>query len=154
MTDAELEELLETLNRRVGVETAPVVTEVDRSMIRRFAVAIGDDDPLYVDEAYARSTRFGGIVAPPTFVAAFVEGHFPEIVVQDLPFARMLHSEDVVTLDRLIRPGDVVTARARYAQAWASRTQRGPRVYQGADLILTDAEQERIANVRIVTISF
>jgi len=36
--------------------------------IRYFALATGDSNPLYHNEAEARQSRFGGIVAPPTFV--------------------------------------------------------------------------------------
>ena len=35
-----------------------------------FARAIGDDNPVYRDEDAARAAETGGIVAPPTFIAA------------------------------------------------------------------------------------
>jgi acyl dehydratase len=35
--------------------------------IRRWALSIGDDNPLYVDPAYAKKTRWGRVVAPPGF---------------------------------------------------------------------------------------
>lgn len=41
-----------------------VVTE---DLIRNFAYGIGDPNPLWRDPAYARGTRWGGIIAPPTF---------------------------------------------------------------------------------------
>ncbi|MGH7779189.1 MAG: FAS1-like dehydratase domain-containing protein [Candidatus Binataceae bacterium] len=41
--------------------------EVERGAIRRFAEAIGDPNPLFNDEREARNTRFGGMIAPPTF---------------------------------------------------------------------------------------
>ena len=34
--------------------------------VAAFARALGDDNPLYTDEAAARRGPFGGIVAPPT----------------------------------------------------------------------------------------
>ena len=154
MTDEELAPILQRLEGRIGTTTPAVTTEVDRSMIRRFARAIGDESPLHRDEAYARTTRFGTIVAPPTFVAAFVDGHFPEIVVQDLPFERMLHAHDEIDMARPIRDGDTVTAFARYEGARAERGTRGLRLYQWAVLRLDDAQGERIADVRISTVSF
>ena len=42
--------------------------EVGPAAIRYFALALGDDNPLYQDSAAASATRFGGIMAPPTFV--------------------------------------------------------------------------------------
>jgi acyl dehydratase len=35
--------------------------------VRRFAICIGDDNPLFVDPSYAKSTRWGGVIAPPAF---------------------------------------------------------------------------------------
>jgi acyl dehydratase len=42
--------------------------EIGRASIRYFALAIGDDNPLYIDDAYARAAGYPSIIAPPTFV--------------------------------------------------------------------------------------
>ena len=42
--------------------------EVTPDGIRHFVNGYGDDNPLYCDEAYAAGTRWGGLIAPPTFV--------------------------------------------------------------------------------------
>lgn len=39
-----------------------------RAGIRYFALALGDENPLYVDEAYAREAGYPSVIAPPTFV--------------------------------------------------------------------------------------
>ncbi len=43
---------------------------VEASHIMMFARAVGDANPIYCDEAHARETEPGGIIAPPTFVQA------------------------------------------------------------------------------------
>ena len=43
--------------------TKPVT--LTQEVISQFARLIGDDNPLYHDEEYAKSTPYGGIVAPP-----------------------------------------------------------------------------------------
>jgi acyl dehydratase len=35
--------------------------------VRRFAICIGDDNPLFTDPDYAARTRWGGVIAPPAF---------------------------------------------------------------------------------------
>ncbi len=40
---------------------------VTEDLIRHFAYAVGDPNPLWRDPDYARGTRWGGIIAPPTF---------------------------------------------------------------------------------------
>ena len=41
---------------------------VTQDLIRHYADAIGDKNPLWRNEEYARRTRWGGIIAPPTFM--------------------------------------------------------------------------------------
>jgi len=41
---------------------------VEAGHIMMFARAIGDANPIYYDENYAKTTEPGGVIAPPTFV--------------------------------------------------------------------------------------
>ena len=46
----------------------PVVHRVVTAyQIRHFAEGMGDENPLWLDDRYARNTKWGGIIAPPTF---------------------------------------------------------------------------------------
>ena len=40
---------------------------VEASHIMMFARSVGDANPIYHDEEYAKKTDLGGIIAPPTF---------------------------------------------------------------------------------------
>jgi acyl dehydratase len=53
----------------IGRETEELESwdESTKTELRRFSQAIPDPDPLYWDEAYAKQTRFKGMVAPPLF---------------------------------------------------------------------------------------
>jgi acyl dehydratase len=70
------------LNKRKGAVIIPPPTHVlieseyqqsqnnkfvTEDLIRHFAYAVGDPNPLWRDPDYARGTRWGGIIAPPTF---------------------------------------------------------------------------------------
>jgi acyl dehydratase len=37
-------------------------------VIRHFADGLGDTNPLWTDEEYAKRTKWGGIIAPPCFL--------------------------------------------------------------------------------------
>ena len=50
--------------------------------IKRFAQAIGDPNPLYYDEEFAKTTRHRGIIAPPLFCQTFI---FEDVPVNQLP---------------------------------------------------------------------
>jgi len=65
---------LDSLRRLIGVPIADTVEpwcyEVTRDNVRHYAHGIGDDNPLWSDPAYAAGTRYGRLVAPPSFVFA------------------------------------------------------------------------------------
>ena len=48
----------------------PLVFEVEKGAIIKFAEAIEDPNPLYRDEEYAKKSRFGGIIMPPLMRSA------------------------------------------------------------------------------------
>ena len=48
----------------------PWCHEATRDNIRHYAHGIGDDNPLWCDPDYAAKTRYGGIVALPSFLFA------------------------------------------------------------------------------------
>ncbi len=58
----------------VGRTTPPMLNEVEKGAIRRFAEALGDYNPAYFDAEYARASGFNGIVAPPSFPLSFTAG--------------------------------------------------------------------------------
>jgi len=66
------DDALDALRRRIGVPITdtlePWCHEATRDNIRHYAHGIGDDNPLWCDPDYAAGTRYGGIVAPPSFL--------------------------------------------------------------------------------------
>lgn len=78
MTEAARDELgsriddkdIEALRREIGVEAAipQYNTVASEDAIRHYVLGLGDDNPRWLDPAYAAKTRWGGILAMPTFV--------------------------------------------------------------------------------------
>jgi acyl dehydratase len=68
------DEGLDALRRMIGVRITETVEpwcyEVTRDSIRHYAHGIGDDNPLWCDPEYAARSRYGRLVAPPSFVFA------------------------------------------------------------------------------------
>lgn len=53
----------------------PQTFAVERRHIRDFANAIGDSNPLWQDPEFAQSVGYKDVLAPPTFIHAFVPHH-------------------------------------------------------------------------------
>ena len=111
----------EMRQQAIGRESYPVTTEVEKGAIINFARAIGDDNPLFSDEAVARSSRYGGLVAPPTFLRS-ASSLRPELPFE-LPLNRMLDGGSDWEYFEPIRPGDQITTVTRIADV-SERTGR------------------------------
>ena len=101
----------EMRQRAIGQESAPKTMEVEKGAIIKFAQAIGDDNPLYNDEVAARESRFGGLIAPPTFLRSAVTAR-PELPF-DVPFERVLDGGSDWEYFAPVRPGDQITSVSR-----------------------------------------
>jgi acyl dehydratase len=68
------DDALDALRRLIGVPIVETVEpwcyEVTRDNIRHYAHGIGDNNPLWCEPEYAATTRYGDVVAPPSFVFA------------------------------------------------------------------------------------
>lgn len=63
-------ELYEAMKRHVGHQDEIAIGAIHRREFQRFAVAAGDRNPLYFDEAAARAAGYAGLVVPPLFLSA------------------------------------------------------------------------------------
>ena len=57
----------ESLEKYVGKPMGPALVAPDPvnvPMIRHWVAALDDRNPVYLDEAFAKTTRHGGLVAP------------------------------------------------------------------------------------------
>ncbi len=115
------------VRKQIGTRSEPRVVEVERGAIRRFAEAIGDANPLFSDEAAARTTRFGGMIAPPTFCRS-LGGAIPEIRI-DMPEFRGLDGGSEWEYLEPIRPGDRITMVSRIADIQERSGRLGPMVF-------------------------
>jgi acyl dehydratase len=109
----------------VGRESEPWTVEVERGMIQRFAEALGDPNPIYVDEAAARAAGHAALVAPPTFPAALaVNERFRHSL--DLGTRLVLHGEQQIEYGRAVVAGDRLTIRSRVAEVLERPGSSGP----------------------------
>ncbi|MBM3638180.1 MAG: hypothetical protein FJW98_01960 [Actinobacteria bacterium] len=118
--DADKKAFHEQLLGFVGVQTGPArlaPDEVNIPMIRHLVESVGDKNPIYLDDAAAKASRHGEIVAPPTMLQAWVMGGItppphPESYEQ---MNRLLFSKGFTSVvatnceqvyDRYVKPGD------------------------------------------------
>ncbi|WDL98000.1 MaoC family dehydratase N-terminal domain-containing protein [Alicyclobacillus sp. ALC3] len=125
----------------VGRSSTPVKNEVEKGAIRKFAEAIGDPNPLYRDEQYAAGTRYGRIVAPPTFSRSFDFGDIPEF---ELPFAGLIHGSQEFSYKKPICAGDVVYCSNKLVDVFEKSGSLGTMVFLVFEQTVADEAGEHL----------
>ena len=98
----------EMRQQAIGQKSAPRTIDVEKGAIIKFAQAIEDDNPVFNDDQAARETRYGGLIAPPTFLRSVAVDRptYPF----DLPFNRLLDGGSDWEYFHPVRAGDRITA--------------------------------------------
>jgi len=112
----------------------PNCEEIEKGMIRRFALAVGDLNPLYLDEEYARRSRYRGLIAPPTFIFEMYYSTVAELGEDGSPqwrfrlpppLERMVRGGNEYTFARPVRPGDVLSSTWKVADIYERQGRTG-----------------------------
>ena len=130
LSDDESDPLRERLEAYVGktlgaAEPSLAPDEVNIPMIRHWVDALDDRNPVYLDDEFAATTRFGGVVAPPAMMQTWTmprpkiegiaeRGGAPDEITSDNPITTLDEAGYVGTLatnselefERYLRPGD------------------------------------------------
>lgn len=122
-------------------QTARSVYRVTEAMIEAFAELSGDDNPLHLDEIYAKETPFGGRIAHGMLSAGFISavigaklpGYGSIYISQSLRFKRPVRIADEVVVEVAITGLDDAKARASLSTVCSVA---GKRVVEGEALVL------------------
>jgi acyl dehydratase len=94
------------------IASAGETFEVTRNDIRRFALAIGDTNPAYLDPEAAKALGHPDVVAPPTFLISASTGDAGGGFIGDpelgLSYAMVVHGEERFEFHRPVYAGDVL----------------------------------------------
>jgi acyl dehydratase len=108
----------------IGREYDPFTVEVEKGALRAFAEAIGETNPIFLDETSAKSAGHPAIPAPLTYGFSLVmHANQGFKVHEDLRIdrARTVHGEQGFVYDRPIYAGDVVTGRQRIVDTYEKK---------------------------------
>ena len=90
--------------------------EVGKEKIKEYAKAIKNPDPHYLDDNFAKKSKYGTIIAPPTFAVVF-GAYLIEPVFNDkdlnLNMAMLVHGEQELEFMEVVRAGDSITTSAK-----------------------------------------
>ncbi|OZI16378.1 MULTISPECIES: FAS1-like dehydratase domain-containing protein [Bordetella] len=110
ITERGLDELRARIGVKIGATAEPWCYEATRDNIRHYAHGIGDDNPLWCDPQYAQNTRYGGIIALPSFL--FATSRIVSGYVGGLPGVHAMWSGADWTWHKPVRRNDEIRTEA------------------------------------------
>lgn len=142
----------------IGKEGLPAtwIEPLDRSSLRRYVMGTQDRNPLYSDEELAKKSRYGGLIAPPFYLAGLAlafgqrltevvgeereggpgharPGGTPAVRIEGL--ARGVNGGNETEWFRPVHLGDTLTWKSRIADIFQRTGRTGP-------LVMTVTETE------------
>jgi acyl dehydratase len=135
---------IDRLKNKLGVEWEPRSYPIEREMIRRFARAIGDPNPLWQD----------GVIAPPTFVLAIGFEQFVDELMSLASFGTVLMGGTELEFYHPIRLGDVITVVFKISSLRERQGKMGKMVFMTFDSTYKNKSQKLVAKCRQMVIGY
>jgi len=135
---------IEKLKGKVGVAWKPREYLIEGEMIRRFARAVGDTNPLWKD----------GNTAPLTFTLSIGFEQFVDDLMKLTPFNTVLMGSTDIESYQPMKLGDVITVVFKISHLRERKGQTGKMVFMTFDSTYKNKEQELVAKCRQMVIGY
>ncbi len=154
---AEQSQIVPELKALIGKkQTFSSPEEVGGATIRRFAVAIGDPNPLYLDDEYAKKTCYGGVIAPSTLIFELNHNIEEELLEEDggqahkfymLPSFKpvFFRGGNEYEFYQPVRPTDKVTVEQEISKIYEKAVKTGVLTFVVVKLTYTNQRDELLA---------
>jgi acyl dehydratase len=149
----------EVRRKYVGFETAEVRGRypVEHDPIRRHCHMVDDNNPLFLDSEYAKTTAQGAVLCPPSgWLALYFAslGPWPAVFeplfpIVPTPGKRIVNMSQEVEWSARINVGDHLSVRRRVADVFQKAVSLDPEaVWIVAEAIITNQREERVCVIR------
>ena len=116
------------LTKMIGQSSEPLVIEVEKGQIRRFAQAIGETNPIHYDENAAKAAGFPGIISSCTYASAIhcFDDFYDEVGIN--PHA-VMHQEEEYEYFKPIFAGDILSVVHTVSNVYDKQVPNGQLVF-------------------------
>jgi acyl dehydratase len=110
------------LEEHIGKYSNKVKNTVERGAVKKFAEAIGDPHPIYLDEETGKKSRYKNNIAPPTFPRVFDYGVIDGL---KLPSKGLIHGEQTFHYERPLLVGEEILCYSKVENYYEKKGNRG-----------------------------
>ena len=147
---------IEELKKLIGKTDKPYLMEVEKGAIKRYAEAIGDPNPIYHDEEYARTSKHGTIICPHGFFGwpvksrPHLSGVRKELLEATMKagYKRLLDGGSEFDFLLPVRAGDTLAASGKIADVYEREGKAGKLIFAVTETTYINQNGDRVANVR------
>lgn len=130
---------------------------VTAERVKAFAVAVGENNPVFYDPDAAREQGLPGPVAPPTFTVTQIfevpREERERRLGANLEYKRVLHGEQEFVYERLPVVGETLTGRMRIENDFTKAGKRGGEMrFVTYETTYTDAAGDRVLSAHYTLI--
>jgi len=148
--------ITEEMRAAIGIESEPSVFEIEKEAIRRWAEAIGDNNPLYHDEEYAIHLGYRSIIAPPTFLPSY---YYPLIrgnskVTVKSPLSRGLNGGLEIERFKPLQAGDTAYVTRKLSDIYEKEGKLGRMLFLISEIFIRDKEGNLYSKARQIGITY
>jgi acyl dehydratase len=130
----------------LGAEQDMGSIEVTHEMIVRFARSTGEANPIYLDDEAGKQSKYGSIIAPPTFCNTFVNGGTRPDIGLKFGDVSLFAGQSIETL-AVVRPKDSLHASTKLKEVYAKTGRSGKMVFVVWETSFTNQDGGTVALV-------
>ncbi|WRP04705.1 MaoC family dehydratase N-terminal domain-containing protein [Rossellomorea aquimaris] len=133
----------------IGKRSTSIENRVEKGAVHKFAEAIGDAHPIYVDEEAGKRSRYRGNIAPPTFPRVFDYGTIEGF---HLPNVGLIHGEQSFHYERPLKVGECIQCYTKIKDYYERKGSGGPLGFLVIEDIGEDSGGNRIFTSEAIVI--
>ncbi|MCY1416805.1 hypothetical protein D9M71_323220 [compost metagenome] len=138
--------------KHIGMQLPSFSVTAEAGQLRFFAKAVGETNPVYVDEQAARDAGHPALPLPPTFLFS-LEFNIPSNAWRDelgIISSRILHGEESFKYHRMAHVGDTLHFDVRIADIYDKKN--GALSFVVRESRVTNQRGEHVADLRSVLV--
>jgi acyl dehydratase len=147
-------------------EVVRALGEVTAIAFQRYAIAVGDLNPIYFDDGAARDAGYPGIVAPPNFLTSILgwdagppegelltDGTEATNLVPEIQGLRLMGGGHELSFGVPVRPGDAITVRRKLVDLYQRNSKMGALTFAVSEIVYTNQRGEHVVTCRETVIA-
>ena len=139
--------------KHIGRTIAAQTFDIEKGRLKFFATAIGETDPIYIDEDAAKAAGYRSLPAPPTFMFCLemeTNSLWDNIEAMGVPVGRILHGSQSFTYHAPICAGDQITFETKVSDIYDKKG--GKLEFIVEDTTATNQDGVRVADLQRVIV--